>query len=257
MLYFRTTAAGDIVNRFSKDLQDIDIHLPTLLENTMASAVAVLAVVLLIAFVTPFALLLVLPAMEFYRRLSCSYAVGAREAQRFEAESRTPIIARARETSVGLVSIRAFQSQSLSLSHFHSSFIPNHLWAYFVKSADAWLQMRLGIVTVVILSGVSLSLAFSESLGISLSLSMTSLLLTYILVLMYYMNWMVQFATQTESKCASLQRFVSFRLCLSLSPFLTLVPVSCSSLSTFSPLLLNLPSTFVPPQSHSMYHRRE
>ena len=76
MSFFDTTPLGRIMNRFSKDIYNIDEIIPTSIDDFLASLFMVVSVVLVVTISTPIFIVVILPLGVFYWLVQvCSEAI--------------------------------------------------------------------------------------------------------------------------------------------------------------------------------------
>src|SRR5690606_32013531 len=104
------TPMGRILNRFSRDVQQIDEELPNNLHNLLEMIVVSVASVIVISVVTWYLLLAVPVILLIYYRIQRLYRLSSREVKRLDSISRSPIFQSFSSTLLGLETIRAFES---------------------------------------------------------------------------------------------------------------------------------------------------
>ncbi|KAK6449569.1 hypothetical protein FP744_10005819 [Trichoderma asperellum] len=189
MSYHTATDNGITVNRFSQDLQLIDMELPAsalsviiTLSFGVAQFVLVCASSRYIAVVIPFLLALLYAIQHFYLRT-------ARQLRLLDIEFKAPLYSKLMETVSGLVTIRAFHWESRSTAKYRkildNSQQPNYLlfcvqrWLVFVVNI---MIMLLAVILIVLITtlrekigpgfaGVALSniLAFGATMEATIS----------------------------------------------------------------------------------------
>ena len=65
-MFFETTPAGRILNRFSRDIETVDSVLPQLFEQWLGSAFDVLATITILLYTTPVFLAVAIPLAVLY-----------------------------------------------------------------------------------------------------------------------------------------------------------------------------------------------
>lgn len=66
MHFFDSTPSGRILNRFSKDIDSIDLRIPDTLRKTVLGILNVISTILLIVIVTPLSLVAIVPLLVLY-----------------------------------------------------------------------------------------------------------------------------------------------------------------------------------------------
>ena len=201
LYYFESTPIGRLVQRFSKDLDQIDQQLPGSFGQSIASILNIIAAVFTISLVTPTFTIIMIPILTVYVIITNYYRNVARELKRLDSISRSPIFSHFSETLGGLAVIRSFLRQKMFI-RMNNLKIDDNLASYFsLKIVDRWLSVRLellGNIMVIfsaLLAVFSGSRAGSAGISINNALSVTSLL-----------NWAVRNGAETESLMNSVER---------------------------------------------------
>ena len=88
MSYFDTTPLGRILNRFSKDIDIVDVTIPMNLRMLLTQSFNVLGTLFVICFANPLFLTVIVPIVLMYYFLQKFYVATARQVKRMEAISR-------------------------------------------------------------------------------------------------------------------------------------------------------------------------
>ena len=110
--YFESTPMGRLIQRFSKDIDQIDQQLPGSFSQLIASSLNIFSALLTISLATPTFAMSMLPIFLIYHFITNFYRPVARELKRIDSISRSPIYSQFGETLNGLQVIRAFKRQS-------------------------------------------------------------------------------------------------------------------------------------------------
>eukprot|EP00842_Homolaphlyctis_polyrhiza_P006113 jgi/Hompol1/6502/HPOL_003284-RA len=125
MRFFETTPVGRIINRFSKDMSDVDMGVMFTVTRFFTMACGSVVRVILVAFVTPPFLVTIL-FLYFYYRISQFYLLTSRELKRIESVSSSPIYAQFSECLNGVSTIRAYGAEDRIVKQMNRKVDANH-----------------------------------------------------------------------------------------------------------------------------------
>ncbi|KAJ2967702.1 hypothetical protein NQ176_g9533 [Zarea fungicola] len=177
--FFDVTPLGQIVNRFSKDLEAVDQDIAPTAIGVFACALSLIVTVVLIAIITPgFLIAAFFIAILFYG-VSVFYLRASRDLKRLESVQRSPLFQQFGETLSGMTTIRAYGVERRfireNLDKINTSNRPFiYLWAL-----NRWLAFRADFIgnSVSFFAGVFIILSIGRidagSAGISLSYAMS------------------------------------------------------------------------------------
>ncbi|KAK4133595.1 P-loop containing nucleoside triphosphate hydrolase protein [Trichocladium antarcticum] len=150
MSFFATTDSGDTLNRFSQDLQLIDMELPTAALNTFATFVLCIAQMALIgvgsiyaAISFPVVLLALYLIQKFYLRTS-------RQLRLMDIETKAPLYSLFEESLSGLATIRAFGWQNALEEKNHKLLDRSQRPFYLLFAVQRWLTLVLDLVVAAV-----------------------------------------------------------------------------------------------------------
>lgn len=158
MSYFDTTPLGRILNRFTYDVEVLDIELSVSMAGVMISFSWLFSAIVVMAAVLPWILLGIVPVTFAYYFLQLYYRMSGPDLQRIDATSRTPIQASLAEGLEGATTIRAFRKEEKFSLEFQKSVDRNSSAMLNFTAAQRWLGLRI------------------ESLGASVSLTLSLLI---------------------------------------------------------------------------------
>merc|ERR1712054_722448 len=102
MSYFDTTKAGRIINRFSNDLQKVDMELQGNVRMFCVTLVRGFLSLGIVVFSAPYILVVLIPVAFAYLRIMHVYRSSARELQRLSSAGASPIYSMFGETLTGV-----------------------------------------------------------------------------------------------------------------------------------------------------------
>ncbi|KAJ3486309.1 hypothetical protein NLI96_g4318 [Meripilus lineatus] len=153
MRWHDVTPQGRMLNRFSKDVETVDLSLAGSLQAVNQALAIFAASVLTVIYVFP---LFIFPALIIgfmYRHLAIGYLNTGRDLRRMESNSRSPIFANFGELLEGIVTVRAFSAEGQFLDNLHCKVdLTTQMW-YSFWMTNRWLLLHfdalggLGVLT--------------------------------------------------------------------------------------------------------------
>ncbi|XP_074149416.1 ATP-binding cassette sub-family C member 12 isoform X1 [Sminthopsis crassicaudata] len=224
MSFFDTTPTGRLMNRFSKDMDELDVRLPFHAENFLQQFSMVLSILVILAAVFP-AVLFVLAglAVIFYILLRIFHR-GIQELKKVENISRSPWFSHITSSMQGLGIIHAYNKKEEFISKFKTLNDENSSHLLYFNCALRWFALRTDILMNLVTFIVATLVALSYS---SISASSKGLSLSYIIQLSGLLQVCVRTGTETQAKFTSvelLREYISTCIPESTDPFKS---VSC------------------------------
>ncbi|WOK94771.1 ABC transporter C family member 2 [Canna indica] len=143
MLFFHTNPLGRIINRFAKDLGDIDRNVAVYLNMFLAQVSQLLSTFVLIGIVSTTSLWAIMPLLILFYAAYLYYQSTAREVKRLDSITRSPVYAQFAEALNGLSTIRAYKAYDRMANINGKSMDNNVRYTLVNMSANRWLAIRL------------------------------------------------------------------------------------------------------------------
>lgn len=207
--FFDSTPVGRILQRFSRDIESVDIHVMFTFENTLACFFHVVMSVILIVTILPLTLVLIAPLMVLYYFLQKNYRASAREAKRLDSIARSPRYAHFKETLQGLTVIRAYSKQEWFMEQFYQKLSHSQRMFYGHYMLNRWFSSRIPLIGGVVAVSTTLCIVFAAYQGV-MSAGMAGLLTIYSLSFWGYLNWGVRIFAELEARLTSVERIKFF-----------------------------------------------
>ena len=178
--FYDVTPIGRILNRFSADLDKIDLGLPMAVLSAGNSAALVLGSIVAVIISTSGAFLILLfPLLFVYFRMQRWFRKTSTELQRLTNINNSPIFADFSQTLSGTAVIRAYQVEDRFFSQTQKSFNTYNVVFVLFNNCTNWLSLRLDVLGGIVQSFIgALALATIGAkfipaglLGLSLSFS--------------------------------------------------------------------------------------
>ncbi|OAA58984.1 ABC bile acid transporter [Niveomyces insectorum RCEF 264] len=205
--FFDVTPLGQMMNRFSKDLEAVDQEVAPVAIGVMTCALGIVITIVLIAVVTPGFLVAGVFITALYVFLGKFYLNSSRDLKRLESVQRSPLFQQFGETLSGVSTIRAYGDERRfvrdNLARINAQIRPFiYLWA-----ANRWLAFRTDVLgdLVSFFAGVfvilSLGVIDPGSAGISLS---------YAIGFAENILWLVRLYAMNEQNMNSVERIKEY-----------------------------------------------
>jgi ATP-binding cassette, subfamily C (CFTR/MRP), member 1 len=162
-LYFDVVTVGNMLNKFGKDTETIDMNIPEFFYQTCLQFFILLSVVILCIWSLPLLIFYFIPLFGILIFQARKYSYVSRDLKRLEAISRTPIYSSFTETLIGIETIRAYGV----VSRFYSRHLINmnryQKFVFHSTMSQIWLTTRMEFGGCLILVGSSiLAIIFKE-----------------------------------------------------------------------------------------------
>lgn len=204
MRFFESNPVGRILNRFSRDLETVELHLPRCVLDAGSCLTDTLAVCVVVAVVTPPTLLIIIPVAFAYLYGLRLYRPISRDAQRLYSTTLSPVFAVLSESLSGVETIRASQLSARFTARFDRALESNSRVLYCQTGANRWVGVRLELLGAAIILGVSA--AISLNIDAFAGIAFSGLALSYASSGTGAMNWAVRSLSMMENSLTSYER---------------------------------------------------
>ncbi|KAJ2901658.1 hypothetical protein MKZ38_001571 [Zalerion maritima] len=205
--FFDVTPLGQIMNRFSKDLEALDQEVSPIAIGVMTCALGIVVTVILIATITPGFLIAGIFITLLYVFVGTFYIRASRDLKRLESVQRSPLFQQFGETLTGVTTIRAYGDERRfirdNLQRINTQSRPFiYLWA-----CNRWLAFRTDVVgdLVVFFAGVFIIITLGQIDAGSAGLS-----LTYAISFTESILWLVRLYATNEQNMNSVERIKEY-----------------------------------------------
>jgi ABC-type multidrug transport system fused ATPase/permease subunit len=144
--FFHSSASGNLLNRFSRDCNVLDLELRDAFEMFVIICAIMVGHIFPSIFVSPLSIVPLIALTYIFYRLVRHYATAARDFNRMVATAGGPRLSLLTESSRGMGTIRAFAQHRVFQSKFHKAIDDAHRPKYYFAAARRWLDIRLCLV---------------------------------------------------------------------------------------------------------------
>ncbi|KAH8351932.1 hypothetical protein KR084_000656, partial [Drosophila pseudotakahashii] len=202
MFFFNTNPSGGILNRFSKDMGQVDEMLPIIMMTVIEDFLSLAGNIVVISIVNPVYLIPALAIGIVFYHLRTFYLQTSRDVKRLEASTRSPVYSHFAASLTGLSTIRAFGAQKVLEAEFDSYQDMHSSASYmFISTSRAfgyWIDVFCAIYLAIVTLGFFM---FPPANGAEVGLAITQAI-----GLTGTVQWTVRQSAELENTMISVQR---------------------------------------------------
>nr|KJB47930.1 hypothetical protein B456_008G047400 [Gossypium raimondii] len=212
MLFFQTNPTGRVINRFSRDLGDIDRNVANFMNMFMNQLWQLLSTFALIGIVSIFSLWAIMPLLILFYAAYLYYQSTSREVKRLDSITRSPIYAQFGEALNGLSSIRAYKAYERVANVNGKSMDNNIRFTLANSSSNRWLTIRLETLggLMIWLTATFAVLQNGKAENQAAFASTMGLLLSYSLNITSLLSGVLRQASRAENSLNAVERVGSY-----------------------------------------------
>ena len=208
--FFDTSPTGRLLNRFSKDMEAIDLVIPESLNLFFNMLLTVLGTIVIMIYSAYYVSVVLVVLLVLFFILLKYYLITNRAQKRLEANGRSPVIAIMNETLGGLMTIRTYnmggEFSQRHMQRVDASARSTYSW----RVSQRWIGVRLDWIgnAVVLLTGVAELVMMLTLSGATQreSVSTFSLAITYALSFGGTIGFLSTMAADLEAAMSSVER---------------------------------------------------
>ncbi|OQV18389.1 Multidrug resistance-associated protein 1 [Hypsibius exemplaris] len=212
LYFFDMTPLGRITNRFSADIDAIDVTVPLSLRQCISSVFNILATFSVLIYSYPVFTAFMVPIAVVYSLLQYFYASTSRQLKQLESASRSKILSHYQETISGAGLIAVFGERQRFAEEFDGFLDAYNRMAYSSLTAQRWLSLRLELIgNVVAFIAAMLAVYGRDAWGIDPGT--VGLSITYAVQVTQVLSRFVQRMTDLQMTFVAIERVVEYTKC--------------------------------------------
>uniref|UniRef100_A0A667ZHL7 Cystic fibrosis transmembrane conductance regulator n=1 Tax=Myripristis murdjan TaxID=586833 RepID=A0A667ZHL7_9TELE len=207
--FFDVNPIGRILNRFSKDIGQLDSNMPWTFVDFIQVFLQILGVIAVAASVIPWILIPVLPLLILFLFVRRYFLQTSRDIKRLEATTRSPVFSHLSSSLQGLWTIRAFGAEESFQKTFDAhQDLHSEAWFLFLTTSR-WFAVRLDGLCAIFVTVTAFSCLLLRDRK-KLDAGAVGLALSYAITLMGMFQWGVRQSAEVENMMTSVERVVEY-----------------------------------------------
>ena len=213
--FHETVPKGQILNRFSSDINSIDRGGLNHFLNILSTLISFVTCIGICGYYEPYSLLTIPLILFVGQKISTFYRNSSRELQRIESGKRSPVLNICNEVIPGTTTIRAFGYQQKYMSLFHEK-VDEHLkFRIITNGCDQWYNMNLDLISF---SFVTFLITFTILFKDKFSASAVAIIYTYCDKMKMNLISGLRTLTFYENSMIGYERCMEYTKCISEAP---------------------------------------
>ncbi|XP_060923036.1 ATP-binding cassette sub-family C member 4-like [Limanda limanda] len=205
--FFDVNPIGRILNRFSKDISQMDSMLPITFVDFYQLFLQNTGVVVVAASVIPLILIPIIPLILLFLYLRRFYLSTSRDVKRLESTTRSPVLSHLSTSLQGLWTIRAFRAEDRLKKAFDAhQDLHSEAWFLFLMTSR-WFALCLDSICAIFITCTAFACIFLRD---GLEPGAVGLVLTYVVTLTGNFQWTVRQSAEVENMMTSVERVVEY-----------------------------------------------
>ncbi|MCJ1426399.1 hypothetical protein MMC29_004302 [Sticta canariensis] len=201
--FFDSTPLGQLMNRFSRDIEAIDQEVAPVSVGLLGCVSAIISIVVLISAITPGFLIAGVFIAALYVAIGTFYLKSSRDLKRLESIQRSPLYQQFGETLSGIITIRAYKDERRFIRDNQHRIDTHNRPFLYLWATNRWLAFRVDVVGALVsfFAGVFVLLGVGK-----IDAGAAGLSLTYAVTFTENVLWLVRLYAVNEQNMNSVER---------------------------------------------------
>ncbi|XP_045623977.2 ATP-binding cassette sub-family C member 12 isoform X1 [Procambarus clarkii] len=207
MSFFDTTPTGRILNRFSRDLDELDVRVPFFLEFLLQGLLFVIGQIILVCFIYVWFIIPLLLVAVLFIAVDVFLNAGVRELKRLDNTLKSPVTQHIGSSISGLSVIRTFDKEKLFINRMYNK-LDKHSSALLVfRLSNRWFTYRMDFMAVCVTLAVTIICVFTKGI---VSTALAGLALSTVNGVCVFIPFLMRMKSEFQSRITSVERIIEY-----------------------------------------------
>ncbi|KAK3857649.1 hypothetical protein Pcinc_036112 [Petrolisthes cinctipes] len=207
MRFFDTTPTGRILNRFSRDLDELDVRVPFFLEFLLQGMLFVMGQIILVCFIYVwFTIPLIIIAGLFFL-IDIFLNAGVRELKRLDNTLKSPVTQHIAASINGLSVIRTFDKERLFTNRMYNYLDKHSVSLLVFRLSNRWFTYRMDLMAVLATLTVTIICVFTKGV---VSTASAGLALSTLNGVCVFIPFLMRMKSEFQSRITSVERIIEY-----------------------------------------------
>lgn len=203
MRFFDTTPIGQILDRFSKDVEVLDYKFPQSYRMFLMTAAGMIAIIILLLAYYFYTIIGLIPVLAVFTICSTYWRQSAKVVRQHQVILRSHVNSIFSEGLSGISTIRVYQAETLFMSILTNPVDEMNKVSYLFQAMEQWLTIRLDLLGCMVIFIVGMLVVTST---IHVDPAVAGVILSYTVSLALQSQFMVRFQANMENDLSSVER---------------------------------------------------
>ncbi|XP_054158120.1 ATP-binding cassette sub-family C member 2-like [Oppia nitens] len=201
--FFDTTPLGRIINRFNQDFELIDTEIPFYIMDTTKTTFWFIIIMAIIVYTNAYMIIFIVIVIILFVLCYKYFLWTARQLNRLNSITRSPVYSHFNESISGAVSIRVYRVQQIFIDRLYRLMDININIHRHMVSAALWIEIWCALIaSIIILSTAMLVVNY----GKSISPGVAGFLLIYSVEIVWGVTFSLRMAADLETEMVAVER---------------------------------------------------
>ncbi|KAJ4445532.1 hypothetical protein ANN_12212 [Periplaneta americana] len=205
--FFDVTPSGRILQRFSRDMDELDVRVPFFFEFVCQGLMFVITQMLLVCVIFPIFSAAMIVATALFMLLDVWLNVGLRETKRLDNLLKSPVLNHISSTMAGLSVIRTYGRQKIFLERFCARLNRTLASDFIFRSSVRWFTFRMDMIAVVTVTLTGLVVVLLRD---SVTAAQSGLALSCVFAVSTFVPYVMQLKSEMQARFTSVERILEY-----------------------------------------------
>ncbi|CAG7725355.1 unnamed protein product [Allacma fusca] len=211
LAFFDNSPVGRIMNRFSKDMDELDARMPFFFEFVFQALIYIFSTIVVICSIFPYLSVAMIVIFAVMILLGAWLNIGVRQTKKLDNVLKSPVVGHLQSSMGGLSIIRTYNRQAVFQQRF-TDHVNKHLSAEAVfRIANRWFTIRMDIVGLVAIFSTVL---FGILMRGNISPAAVGFAFASIYSVCTFMPFVMRMMSELNARFTSVERILDYGLTL-------------------------------------------